>query len=241
MDAMREGIKIRLPTNIVYYHSPTIGAPPTPQTARRLPRHSLTTSTTSMQHHELRSEMTDLRQSHDDPLFTQEEDYIRDHEVILDYAGRRVTKTMYKGCIQSSTCCPVLWNIILDKLLYARLSAGGHIQAFADDLLLVVTAASVGELENAANLALYRWGRSFKLDFGPTKTKLIAFARKAKIARINMDRHRLSFVPEVILLGYMFDEKLNFWKHTQTSTHVVCTRDSHGEPILRTSVPFTSK
>ncbi|CAG4959997.1 unnamed protein product [Parnassius apollo] len=146
---------------------------------------------TLTRHHELRSEMTDLPQSHDDPPFTQEEvleclkqmspkkapgldnftsdiclqfetDYPRlltdilnrlcpRSEVILDHAGRRVIKTMSKGCIQGSTCGPVLWNIILDELLDARLPAGFHIQAFADDVLLVVTAASVGELENAAN------------------------------------------------------------------------------------------
>ncbi|CAG5032590.1 unnamed protein product [Parnassius apollo] len=82
-------------------------------------------------------------------------DYVRDWKVILDHAGRRVTKTMSKGCIQGSTCGPVLWNIILDELLDARLPAGCHIQAFADDVLLVVTAASVGELESAANLALH--------------------------------------------------------------------------------------
>ncbi|CAG5057083.1 unnamed protein product [Parnassius apollo] len=255
---------------------------------------------TLTRHHELRSEMTDLPQSHDDPPFTQEEvleclkqmspkkapgldnftsdicqqfatdyprlltdilnrcltlqhfpddikaafdnawwpalfhrlrhiqcpnnifgliqDYVRDRKVILDHAGRRVTKTMSKGCIQGSTCGPVLWNIILDELLDARLPAGCHIQAFADDVLLVVTAASVGELESAANLALHHiveWGRSVKLTFGPTKTKLIAFTPKAKVASINMDGHRLSFVPEVKLLGVILDKKLNFGKHVK--------------------------
>ncbi|CAG4990274.1 unnamed protein product [Parnassius apollo] len=151
-------------------------------------------------------------------IFGLIQDYVRDRKVILDHAGRRVTKTMSKGCIQGSTCGPVLWNIILDELLDARLPAGCHIQAFADDVLLVVTAASVGELESAANLALHHiveWGRSVKLTFGHTKTKLIAFTPKAKVASINMDGHRLSFVPEVKLLGVILDEKLNFGKHVK--------------------------
>ncbi|CAG5058515.1 unnamed protein product [Parnassius apollo] len=233
---------------------------------------------TLTRHHELRSEMTDLPQSHDDPPFTQEEvleclkqmspkkapgldnltsdiclqfatdylrlltdilnrclilqhfpdhiqcpnnifgliqDYVRDRVVILDYAGRRVTKTMSKGCIQGSTYGPVLWNIILDELLDVRLPAGCHIQAFGND---VDTAASVGELGSAANLALHHivdYGKSVKLAFGPTKTKLIAFTPKAKVASINMDGHRLSFVPEVKLLGVILDEKVNFGKHVK--------------------------
>ncbi|CAG5045599.1 unnamed protein product [Parnassius apollo] len=128
---------------------------------------------------------------------------------------------MSKSCIQGSTCGPVLWNIILDELLDTKLPAGCHIQAFADDVLLVVTAASAGKLESAANLALHHiieWGRSVKLAFGPTKTKLIAFTPKAKTASINIDGHRLCFVPEVKLLGVILDEKLNFGKHVK---HVV--------------------
>ncbi|CAG4958287.1 unnamed protein product [Parnassius apollo] len=154
-------------------------------------------------------------------IFGLIQDYVRDPEVILDHARRRVTKTMSKGCIQGSTCGPVLWSIILDELLDARLPAGCHIQAFADDVLLVVTAASVGELESAANLALHHiveWGRRVKLAFGPTKTKLIAFTPKANVASINMDGHRLSFVPEVKLLGVILEEKLNFGKHVK---HVI--------------------
>ncbi|CAG5034257.1 unnamed protein product [Parnassius apollo] len=154
-------------------------------------------------------------------IFGLIQDYVRDREVILDFAGGRVTKTMSKGCIQGSTCGPVLWNIILDELLDTKLPAGCHIQAFADDVLLVVTAASAGKLESAANLALHHiveWGRSVKLAFGPTKTKLIAFTPKAKTASINIDGHRLCFVPEVKLLGVILDEKLNFGKHVK---HVV--------------------
>ncbi|CAK1581690.1 unnamed protein product [Parnassius mnemosyne] len=116
---------------------------------------------------------------------------------------------MSKGCIQGSTCGTVLWNIILDELLDAQLPAGCHIQVFADDVLLVVMAASGGELESAANLALHHileWWKSVKLMFGPTKTKLIALTPKAKTASINIDGHRLSFVPEANLLGVILDD-----------------------------------
>ncbi|CAG5017152.1 unnamed protein product [Parnassius apollo] len=59
-------------------------------------------------------------------IFGLIQDYVRDRRVILDHAGRRVTKTLSKGCIQGSTCGPILWNIILDELLDARLPAGCH-------------------------------------------------------------------------------------------------------------------
>ncbi|CAH2080329.1 unnamed protein product, partial [Iphiclides podalirius] len=125
---------------------------------------------------------------------------------------------MTRGCIQGSACGPVLWNIILDELLDIGLPVGCHIQAFADDVLLVATAGSVSELETITNSSLSRivdWGSSVKLSFGPAKTRMIAFTPKAKTAVITMSGQRLAFSPDLKYLGVVLDEKLLFGRHVR--------------------------
>lgn len=146
------------------------------------------------------------------------EDYVRDREVRLDHAGERVSKRMTKGCIQGSACGPILWNIILDELLEMKLPSGCHIQAFADDVLLIVTASNVGELKNSAENALaeiVNWGKGVKLTFGPEKTQIIAFSPKAKNANIFMEGRELSFERQIKMLGVILDEKLLFGPHVK--------------------------
>lgn len=149
-------------------------------------------------------------------IFNLIRNYLSDREVILDYADVRVTKRMSKGCIQGSTCGPVLWNIILDELLDEELPTGCHIQAFADDVLLVAHAKDTDNLQQITNKALHiitQWGESVKLCFGPTKTKLITFTPKSKTAEITMAGEKLKFEKEIKLLGVTIDAKLLFNSH----------------------------
>lgn len=142
--------------------------------------------------------------------------YVQDRKVILDHAGERVTKITSKGCIQGSACGPVFWNIILDELLDFPVPPGCHLQAYADDVLLVVSSKSIQDLQVSANKALadiVEWGKSVKLTFGPTKTQMISFTPKAKSARIIMDGAELEFSREIKLLGVIIDEKLLFRNH----------------------------
>ncbi|KAG6460908.1 hypothetical protein O3G_MSEX012296 [Manduca sexta] len=144
--------------------------------------------------------------------------YITDRAVTLSHAGARVTKGMSKGCIQGSTCGPILWNLILDELLDKTLPPGCHLQAYADDVLLVATAADEHTLTQNTNQALgiiADWGRSVKLTFGAPKTQAIAFTPRAKSAGLVMDGHRIVFGREIKVLGVIIDEKLTFHKHIQ--------------------------
>ncbi|XP_045539744.1 uncharacterized protein LOC123722321 [Papilio machaon] len=123
---------------------------------------------------------------------------------------------MTKGCVQGSTCGPILWNMILDELLDLPLPPGCHIQAFADDVPLIVSAKTVDDIEYYTNRALdtvVRWGRSVKLEFGPSKTKMIAFTPQAKKANIEINTHSLTFDKEIKYLGIIIDQKLTFNSH----------------------------
>ncbi|CAK1583056.1 unnamed protein product [Parnassius mnemosyne] len=61
--------------------------------------------------------------------------YLSSRSVIVKYAGAIATKPTTKGCIQGSTCGPILWNILLDPLLELSSDMDVHLQAFADDIL----------------------------------------------------------------------------------------------------------
>ncbi|CAG5004042.1 unnamed protein product [Parnassius apollo] len=151
-------------------------------------------------------------------IFHLIESYTMNRTVTLEYAGARVTKNNTKGCIQGSACGPILWNVILDELLEAELPSGCHLQAFADDVLLIVSAKDVNTLQTNTNRALeiiLEWGQSVKLTFGPTKTQAIAFTRKAEEAHLIMGRHTLAFQRSIKFLGMIIDRKLLFADHVK--------------------------
>ena len=72
-------------------------------------------------------------------IFKLIQNYFVGRAVSLTYADAEYTKPMTKGCVQGSVCGPTFWNIILDELLEMPLPEGCHIQAFADDVLLLVS------------------------------------------------------------------------------------------------------
>jgi hypothetical protein len=82
-------------------------------------------------------------------------------------------KKISKGCPQGSCCGPGLWNIQFDPLQYTKHTKA---VAFADDLLIMVRAESVGEAENITNVELNKiskWARENKLRFNDGKSKLM--------------------------------------------------------------------
>jgi ribonuclease HI len=144
--------------------------------------------------------------------------YVENRTVQLDFANGSARKQTTKGCIQGSACGPMLWNIILDELLTISLPAGASIQAFADDVLLIVRAKTAGEVESVINqclAAIDAWGTSVKLAFGPEKTQGISFTPQSKGIAIAMGGSPIPVVAEMKLLGVVIDDKLRFISHAR--------------------------
>ncbi|RVE41091.1 hypothetical protein evm_014259 [Chilo suppressalis] len=98
-------------------------------------------------------------------IFRLVADYLRERTVALSHAGVTATTTTQRGCVQGSACGPALWNIILDGLLSLSFSAGCRIQAYADDVFLIVSAKDPITLERNARQALdmvANWGLGVK-------------------------------------------------------------------------------
>ncbi|CAK1549481.1 unnamed protein product [Leptosia nina] len=123
--------------------------------------------------------------------------YIQNRTVGIDFSDISVTKTMRRGCVQGSVCGPTMWNLIMDELLDIDLPTGCHIQAYADDVLLITHSSSLSDLQTITNNALdliYNWGSNVKLRFGPEKTTLTAFTNKANSVSVIMNNVQLEFI-----------------------------------------------
>jgi len=59
-----------------------------------------------------------------------------------------------KVCPRVSCCGPISWNIQYNSLLKMRYTNHTKRAAFADDMVIMIKAASIGEAENIANVEL---------------------------------------------------------------------------------------
>ena len=72
-------------------------------------------------------------------------DYLSDRQAKLPLCGNTYTKSLDRGCPQGAKCSPLLWNLLYSGLLKKQFPIGCHIQAFADDALLVIVGDSTEE------------------------------------------------------------------------------------------------
>ena len=146
------------------------------------------------------------------------QDYLKRRTVRLQYGDAQSEKVMTKGCIQGSVCGPSFWNIILDDLLKLPLPDGIHIQAYADDVMLIGCGKSMAIVQAVLNDALQRihaWGKDAKLDFSPTKTVAVAFTAASQNIILTMDGQPVTVASEIKLLGVIIDSRLSFIKHAK--------------------------
>lgn len=144
--------------------------------------------------------------------------YLQERTVTLRYADVTVSKTMTRGCVQGSIGGPTFWNLILDDLLKRFSRQDCLLQAFADDVFLVVSGKSMEEVERktAEKLeSILEWGKSVKLTFGPEKTKAIVFTPKTRRIEITAENSTIQKEKEIKLLGIVIDERLKFGPHVK--------------------------
>ncbi|CAK1594525.1 unnamed protein product [Parnassius mnemosyne] len=144
--------------------------------------------------------------------------YLSSRSVIVKYAGAIATKPTTKGCIQGSTCGLILWNILLDPLLELSSDMDVHLQAFADDILIIAKGNSAKDVEDKLNPALEKivtWGKTHKLNFAPHKTQSIVITKKLsyELPIIKMDKIIIQPSTSLKVLGATIDKNLNFVEH----------------------------
>ncbi|XP_050563633.1 uncharacterized protein LOC126913011 [Spodoptera frugiperda] len=155
-------------------------------------------------------------------LYNLVNSYLKDRNIVVNYARATSEKGTTKGCVQGSIAGPTFWNLILDSLLQKVSSRGIHCQAFADDVVLVISDHTTGPLQQAANEILdivSEWGAQNKLRFAAHKTNAMVLTKKLKydLPELYMSGTRLNLVQEVKLLGLIIDHKLTFNAHVSAT------------------------
>ncbi|GBM62344.1 Putative protein in type-1 retrotransposable element R1DM [Araneus ventricosus] len=154
-------------------------------------------------------------------LFNLIKNYLHDRQVIFELNNKKWVFEAQRGVPQGSCSGPLFWNIVVSTALGLVLPSGCQIQAFADDLILVVRGQSANILAQRCNKAidiLVSWGKKHKLQFNATKTILMPLSFGGRLNRneplqVTMEGHPVSIRDQLVYLGVTWDSTLTFTPH----------------------------
>lgn len=154
-------------------------------------------------------------------IFNLLSSFFRDRHIsYITEDHRKINKKITLGCPQGSPLSPLLWNILIHDLLLTSFPSYVYIQAFADDVILVIEGLSRRDIEYRAETALtlvHNWAEERKLQFNYDKCFCMLIAIGTKYQKRNpivkFNRHKLKVKSELKLLGIIFDSHLSFLPH----------------------------
>lgn len=143
---------------------------------------------------------------------------LQDRSISYELGQNKIQLKLNKGAPQGSPLSPFLWNVIVSELLVAEMPETTTIQAFADDLTLVVRGKSRAKLEAEAAKALtiiHEWSTRNELNFSLEKCEFINLgaAYKNRSPVIKTNGISIKRVQQTKILGVIFDSKLSFIPH----------------------------
>ena len=132
-----------------------------------------------------------------------------------------------KGCPQGGVLSPLLWNLVLDKLLnkYKNLY---DIIAYADDILLIQAGTDISTTKSLVKqkmTEINNWCNNQGLQISALKTQIMLWGKNIqnKPTHIKHDEMTIELARETKYLGLTIDEKLN-WNSHITKTTKKCKR-----------------
>ena len=150
--------------------------------------------------------------------------YLEDRSANIIGAEKSLEKNITKGCPQGSVLGPLFWNLIFDEAIEIRGRSGNGSIAFADDLIVVVSAGSRSGIETKANEVtreLSEWCKRQKLQLSKTKTEMILLKGFLDIKRpptVKIGDKSLKMNSKVRYLGVHFGTRLNVTPHVDYIT-----------------------
>ena len=153
-------------------------------------------------------------------LYHLVKDYLKERKVVMTMNNTRVEKAITRGCPQGAPSGPGLWNIQYDTVLNLQYKKHTRVIAFADDLLVMIRAESIAEVEYNTNIELRKivsWARNNKITFNDEKSKVMILTRRkrkeqTKVA-VYLNNRVIPQVQKLKYLGIIFDNKLTFRDH----------------------------
>ena len=161
--------------------------------------------------------------------------------IILTLHGISITKKISKGCPQGGILSPLLWNLTLNTLLSMDQLDSDFLQAFADDLAILVPgfdlSATMRDIVIRYLRIISKWCTNNGVKLSTIKTKVIVFSglkKKYNMKPIYLDGEVLNFSDEVKYLGVTFD------KHLRWDSHIKL-KCQQATKLLHMSRNFTAK
>ena len=145
-----------------------------------------------------------------------------------DLGGNHLTRAVNRGTPQGGAISPVLWLIVMDKILRTLDSSGVKVVAYADDLVILVSGMFLSIMSDIMEGALRKvclWAARCGLSINPTKTQLMLFTTKTRIPEFHLPRlneQRLVLSSNVKYLGVILDPKLNWRLNIELRVKKAC-------------------
>ena len=144
------------------------------------------------------------------------ESLLRHCTVRVELCSDKVKREVVKGNPQRGILSPFLWNCVLINPLLELRTRGFYVQAYADDLAVLLTGSDMlwirGIAQKAINIAA-NWASEQELQLTSKKTEIVLFTHKQNpdLASLSMSGSKLELSKEAKLLGVTLDSKLT-WK-----------------------------
>lgn len=155
-------------------------------------------------------------------IFNLLANYFNNRTIFIEYNNIYLERTLQRGCPQGSCLGPVLWNIAMDSIFSIQIPQHSKLQAFADDIALVISATSRSQLISDSKCilnSLQLWAYENKLKFDSTKTKgLLINGIKKKLRTnpsISTDNIKVKMSKNLKYLGIIFDNRLSWKDHIE--------------------------
>ena len=152
----------------------------------------------------------------------------RHRTVQVELCGDKVKREVVKRNPQGGILSSFLWNCVLNSLLLELHSRGFYVQAYADDLAVLVTGADMlwirGMAQKAINIA-ENCALEQELQFNCKKTEIVLFTHKRNpdLGFLSMNGTKLELFKEARLLGVTLDSKLTWKPHITRITRKATT------------------
>ena len=156
------------------------------------------------------------------------ETLLRHRTVQVELYGDKVKGEVVKGNPQGGILSHFPWNCVLNSLLLELRSGGFEVQAYADDLAVLVTGAVMvwirGMAQKAINIAA-NWASEQELQFSSKKTEIVRFTHKRNpdVGSLSMNASKLEVSEEARLLEVTLDSKLTWKPHITRITRKATT------------------
>ncbi|KAI5740353.1 hypothetical protein M8J76_002984 [Diaphorina citri] len=145
--------------------------------------------------------------------------YFTGRLVVMTAEGGTARKVPTQGCPQGSILGPDCWNYVMDELLNQAYPNGCEIQAYADDVAILVTGRSRTEIERKANEAMETvqvWLTRNRIQLSIDKCCYVLFGNSlSRDPTVGFSGGRIHRTRSTKYLGIWWDEKLTFETHVE--------------------------